>query len=86
MVTFQSFNLVDQDAWFYMQNYDIIFCRNVLIYFDEETVKKVIEGFYGSLGDTGYLFLGHSDPYRQIHPKFKFVRTPETLYLTKGGE
>lgn len=84
-VTFQPFNLVDSNAWFYMRNFDIIFCRNVLIYFDEEAVKQVVEGFYDALDKKGYLFLGHSDPYRQIHPDFTFVRTPKTLYLTKGG-
>lgn len=85
MIQFTPFNLVDPDAWFYMKNFDIIFCRNVLIYFDEEAVKGVIEGFYHALGEKGYLFLGHSDPYRQIHPNFTFVRTTDTLYLTKGG-
>lgn len=84
LVKFSPFNLVSPDKWFLMKDFDIIFCRNVLIYFDEETVKDVIERFYYALGQEGQLFLGHSDPYRQIYHKFQFVRTPNTLYLKKG--
>lgn len=84
MVKFSSFNLVDTQKWIFMREFDVIFCRNVLIYFDEETNKQVIEQFYESLGEKGMLFLGHSDPYRQIYTGFKFIRTPKTLYLQKG--
>jgi chemotaxis protein methyltransferase CheR len=40
---------------------DVIFCRNVIIYFDREAKKKVIESFYHKLRDGGYLLLGHSE-------------------------
>lgn len=86
LVQFKTFNLVDESKWFLMNDFDVIFCRNVLIYFDEETNKEVVERFYSALGQKGTLFLGHSDPYRQIYEKFTFVRTPTTLYLKKGEE
>jgi len=41
--------------------FDIIFCRNLLIYFREETVKEILEGFGGALAGDGALFLGHSE-------------------------
>lgn len=86
LVSFTPFNLVDPDRWILMKNFDIIFCRNVLIYFDEETTKTIIENFYHSLNEQGALFLGHSDPYRQIYKDFQLIRTTETIYLMKGDE
>lgn len=82
-VSFTTFNLVGLN-WFAMKDFDVIFCRNVLIYFDEKTVKDIVKNFYYSLGEKGSLYLGHSDPYRQIYDKFKFIRTPQTLFLKKG--
>lgn len=49
---------------------DIIFCRNVLIYFDIEAKIKVIETFHKTLNDPGYLFLGHSETLNKISEKF----------------
>jgi chemotaxis protein methyltransferase CheR len=53
---------------------DMIFCRNVMIYFDEAEQKRLIEKFYRCLNPEGYLFIGHaeslfglSDQYRMIH-------------------
>ncbi|MGE4497379.1 MAG: protein-glutamate O-methyltransferase CheR [Deferribacterales bacterium] len=50
---------------------DIIFCRNVLIYFDMEAKIKVIETFHKTLNDPGYLFLGHSETLNKISDKFQ---------------
>lgn len=53
-----------------VDNPDIIFCRNVTIYFNVETTKKIINNFYKILHDKGYLFLGHSETIWQICDKF----------------
>lgn len=59
-VSFKRLNFMDSD--FRMPEiYDIIFCRNVLIYFDKETQEKVIGKFMKYLQPGGYLFLGHSE-------------------------
>lgn len=59
-VNFKRLNFMDND--FCMpENYDIIFCRNVLIYFEKETQEKVIMKFMKYLQPDGYLFLGHSE-------------------------
>lgn len=84
-ITFKNFNLVDKRDWFRMKDFDIIFCRNVLIYFDDETVKEINENFYNSIKEGGYLFLGHADPHRDIYPKFEIINTIETTYMKKEG-
>ena len=84
MIRFTNFNLVDRDKWIMMKNFDIIFCRNVLIYFDDKTIKEINKNFYNSLCEKGYLFLGHSDPHREIHSEFHMISTKDSTYLKKG--
>ncbi|MCB0368144.1 MAG: protein-glutamate O-methyltransferase CheR [Bdellovibrionales bacterium] len=60
MVQFSQFNLVSEKYEF-KRPFDVIFCRNVLIYFDEKTVGSVIEKLSNSLTPSGYLLLGHSE-------------------------
>jgi chemotaxis protein methyltransferase CheR len=52
---------------------DIIFCRNVIIYFDRETQKKLFEKFYAQLVPGGYLFIGHSETLHGINDRFTAV-------------
>ncbi len=60
MVTFKRLNLKD-DEYTMEKNIDIIFCRNVMIYFSEEMKKHVLSMFYKHLRQGGYLFLGHAE-------------------------
>jgi chemotaxis protein methyltransferase CheR len=48
----------------------VIFCRNVIIYFDEASKKKVIESFYNTLRGGGYLLLGHSESLMNVTTSF----------------
>lgn len=50
---------------------DIIFCRNVIIYFDRETQKKLFDKFYAQLVPGGYLFISHSETLNGISNRFK---------------
>ena len=59
MVSFRELNLLSN--WPMQQKIDLIFCRNVVIYFDLETQNKLWPRFYGALSPDGYLFLGHSE-------------------------
>ena len=61
LVSFSYVNLLDPHKTSLIGNMDVIFCRNVIIYFDREAKKKVIESFYHKLRDGGYLLLGHSE-------------------------
>lgn len=64
MVTFAQLNLADESYTIHHQplmQMDIILCRNVLIYFDKETIHDIIKRFHGALGEGGWLVLGHSE-------------------------
>ena len=66
-----------------IHNIDVIFCRNVLIYFDDKSRKNVLSQFYDSLNRDGYIFLGHSESVGRITAAFKIVRLNNFLCYTK---
>jgi len=70
LVSFSSVNLLDPYKSSLITNMDIIFCRNVIIYFDREAKKKVMESFYHKLREGGYLLLGHSESLINISNAF----------------
>jgi len=77
IITFRTFNLMD---YFPFQNtFDIIFCRNVMIYFNNDTQTELIKKFYNVLANGGLLFIGHSESLNQKQYKFKYVQP--TIYL-----
>lgn len=75
-VTFQRFNLMDDFPWH--GEMDVIFCRNVMIYFDRPTQEKLISKFYHCLNKGGYLFIGHSESISSI--KHEFIQVEATTY------
>ena len=70
LVSFSSVNLLDPYKTSLINNMDVIFCRNVIIYFDKEAKKKVIASFHDKLRDGGYLLLGHSESLINISNAF----------------
>lgn len=58
-----------------LRNLDIVFCRNVLIYFDEAAQLQTINHFYNSLASKAYLFIGHSESLFGMDTKFEFLKT-----------
>jgi chemotaxis protein methyltransferase CheR len=60
MITFQKLNLLAA-SWPHKCKFDIIFCRNVIIYFDKATQHKLVQRFQDNLTQDGHLMLGHSE-------------------------
>ncbi len=58
-----------------LRNLDIVFCRNVLIYFDEPAQKNVIDNFWNAMSPHSYLFIGHSESLFGMDTQFKFIKT-----------
>ncbi|MBI3815524.1 MAG: protein-glutamate O-methyltransferase CheR [Nitrospinae bacterium] len=73
MVKFNNINLYDQGKMKMMKGFDVIFCRNVLIYFDEKAKRQVISNLYDSLNICGYLIIGHSESLHNISRAFKLI-------------
>jgi chemotaxis protein methyltransferase CheR len=66
------------------KNIDIIFCRNVMIYFDKLHQKNLIAEFYKSIEDHGYLFIGHSETLHSISEDFVYRKILESpIYIPK---
>lgn len=68
-VYFKRLNLLE--PWPMKGPFDVIFCRNVLIYFDKATKDRLFENFYQLLAEQGYLFIGHSETMGKEHLEFK---------------
>jgi len=66
-----------------MRNVNVIFCRNVLIYFDSDAKKKVVENFYQALGKNGYLLIGQSESLFKITNLYKLLPTAKVLLYKK---
>jgi chemotaxis protein methyltransferase CheR len=61
LVTISHLNLFDENRIILLGKMDIVFCRNVIIYFDQLAKKKVVDTFYRSLREGGFLLLGHAE-------------------------
>ncbi|MGG1401132.1 protein-glutamate O-methyltransferase CheR [Bacillus salipaludis] len=83
MVRFQHLNLLNKVKASQIGEIDIIFCRNVLIYFDQETTKQVIRSLHQNLAPGGYLFLGHAESITQMDLGFRKVDSDKTFYYRK---
>ena len=77
-------NLMDENTYRSYKQMDIIFCRNVLIYFDEKMKKKVIENLYECLKPKGFLTIGHAESLHNISRAFKPLVFPGTIAYQKG--
>jgi len=82
-VTFNHLNLLDSVRTRFLGKMDVIFCRNVLIYFDYKSRKKVIENFHDRLVDGGYLLLGHAESLLNISTAFSLKHFKNDLVYRK---
>ncbi|RIX53686.1 protein-glutamate O-methyltransferase CheR [Paenibacillus nanensis] len=72
-VIFRRFNLMNT-AFPFKKKFHVIFCRNVMIYFDNETKHQLVERFYDHLMPGGYLFIGHSESIPRESTRFTYIR------------
>jgi chemotaxis protein methyltransferase CheR len=79
MVQFSSLNLMDDAKVAANGPFDAIFCRNVLIYFDKPTQKRVVESFAKALRPGGYLFLGHAESLFHLTELYEPIVLPEAI-------
>lgn len=78
-IRFRRLNLLHE--WPMKGEFDIIFCRNVMIYFDKDTQRNLSERYANILSDEGYLFLGHSESLYNVSDQFRALG--QTIYKKK---
>jgi chemotaxis protein methyltransferase CheR len=83
MVKFAQVNLYDSSAVRQISGCDIIFCANVLIYFDNTSKQKVVSNLYNSLNRGGYLFIGYSESLHGVSRAFKLIHLPKSMAYKK---
>jgi len=81
--SFMELNLYDDIKIKTMQNFDVIICANVLIYFDVKSKIKVVNHLYNALNKGGYLFIGYSETLHGISQAFKLTSFPKTIGYKK---
>ncbi len=82
-VSFKLLNLYDNTGMRTMSNFDVIYCANVLIYFDMNSKIKVVNQLYNSLNKGGYLFIGYSETLHNISKAFKILSFPKSIGYKK---
>jgi len=83
LVTITHLNLLDSSKISLLKTMDVIFCRNVIIYFDITAKKRVMQGFYDKLDKGGYLLLGHSESLMNISALFDLKHLKNDLVYQK---
>lgn len=74
-VIFKTFNLMDPMPDKYKKNpFDLIFCRNVMIYFDQPTKQALVNRFYDVVKPGGYFFIGHAESVNRQETKFEYIK------------
>lgn len=82
MIRFDYHNLKNDSG---QRNLDILFCRNVLIYFDEAAQKAVIDRFWDAMAAKSFLFIGHSESLFGMKTKFEFLKTDWACLYQKNA-
>ena len=82
-ITFTQVNLSNPDETRSYRGFDIVFCRNLLIYFDSASRREAVECLYGALNPGGYVFLGHSESMSRISSLFTISKAADALVYQK---
>ncbi len=79
LIRFDRVNLRDDSKMLFLKGMDIIFCCNVLIYFDLSSKRRVVQHFHSNLLHGGYLFLGHAESLYQVDDAFRLIHFPGAI-------
>ena len=79
LIRFDRVNLNDDSKMTFLKGMDLIFCCNVLIYFDLASKRKVMQHFHANLLPGGYLFLGHAESLYQVDDRFHLMHFPGAI-------
>jgi chemotaxis protein methyltransferase CheR len=82
-IKFTRVNLAERSDTRSYRNFDVIFCRNLLIYFDDVSRRTAAEMLFESLNPGGYICLGHSESMSRISPLFRVRKFPEAIVYQK---
>ena len=82
-VSFGRLNIYDEGRVALLGALDVVFCRNVIIYFDDASKRVVINNFYNRLVDGGYLLLGHSESLISLSTQFKLKHLKNDMVYQK---
>lgn len=85
-VEFHRANLVDDAWWAALPPQHVVLCRNVLIYFGDEALRRAAEGLYRVLAPGGYLFLGHAETLRRVPTPLRVERRPGAIFYRRPEE
>ena len=85
-VEYTRVNLSDRGDTRAYRNFDVVFCRNLLIYFDDVSRKAAAETFYDALKPGGFICLGHSESMSRISSLYKVRKFPEAIVYQKPTE
>ena len=85
-VEFTRVNLSERADTRAYRNFDVVFCRNLLIYFDDVSRKAAAETFYDALKPGGFICLGHSESMSRISSLYKVRKFPEAIVYQKPTE
>ena len=85
-VAFTRVNLNEKAEVAAYRDFDVIFCRNLLIYFDDLSRRQAVESFFDVLRPGGFIALGHSESMSRISPLFKVRKFPQAIVYQKPME
>lgn len=86
LTSFGRLNLLDENAargLGGLGGFDVVFCRNVMIYFDQEARRRVVRTFHDRLREGGWLLLGHSESLLHVSSEFELVQLEHDLVYRK---
>lgn len=83
LIDFKQVNLIDRHQLEFLGPFDVIFCRNVLIYFDDRSREIVLDIFFDIMDSGGYLFLSHSESLLGRQSKFEPIDGDHHIYYQK---